>query len=130
LRRSGVDEQGSGSLVQDAHDVGLLHDEELLTAELDLGARPLAEQDPVARLDVERAELALVVQRAGADGDDFAFLRLFLGGVGDDDAARRLLFGRHAANENTVVQGTELHSVPLLTASIRLASSSGATRRP
>jgi hypothetical protein len=83
-----------GGLVEDAHDVGLLHDQELLTIELHLGARPLAEQDAVAGLHVERAKLALVVQRAGADGDHFAFLRLFLGGVGDDDAARGLLFRR------------------------------------
>src|SRR5947199_3895068 len=29
------------------HDVGLLHDQKILTFELDLGARPFAEQDPV-----------------------------------------------------------------------------------
>src|SRR5215210_6088132 len=76
-----------GLAFEDAHDVGLLHDQELLAIELHLGARPLAEQDAVAGLHVERAQLALVVERAGADGDDFALLRLLLGGVGDDDAA-------------------------------------------
>src|SRR5215210_529451 len=78
---------GCGLAFEDAHDVGLLHDEELLAIELHLGARPLAEQDAVAGLHVERAQLALVVERAGAGGDDFALLRLLLGGVGDDDAA-------------------------------------------
>src|SRR3954447_22305649 len=100
-----------GGAFKDAHDVGLLHDQELLTTELHLGARPLAEQDAVAGLDVERAQLALVVQRAGADGDDLTLLRLLLGGVGDEDATRGLLFGRHAANENAVMQGTEAHAV-------------------
>src|SRR5829696_532642 len=76
-----------GLAFEDAHDVGLLHDEELLVVELDLGARPLAEQDAVAGLHVEGAQLALVVERAGADGDHLALLRLLLGGVGDDDAA-------------------------------------------
>ena len=33
-----------GCLLQYAHDVGLLHDQELLAIELDFGARPLAEQ--------------------------------------------------------------------------------------
>ena len=68
-----------------------LHDQQLLAIELDLGARPLAEQHAVAGLDVERHELAGLVARAGADGDDLAFLRLFLGGVGDDDAAGGLV---------------------------------------
>src|SRR5215210_133881 len=58
-----------GGAFEHAHDVGLLHDEELLVVELDLGARPLAEQDAVAGLNVERPQLALVVQRAGADRD-------------------------------------------------------------
>ena len=69
----------------------LLHDQEILAVDLDLGARPLAEQDAVAGLDVERDELAALVAGAGADGDDLALLRLLLGGVGNDDAALRLL---------------------------------------
>jgi hypothetical protein len=73
--------------LDDAHDVGLLHDQEVLAVDLDLGAGPLAEQDAVAGLDVERDELAALVAGAGADGDDLAFLRLLLGGVGNDDAA-------------------------------------------
>jgi hypothetical protein len=73
--------------LDDAHDVALLHDQEILAVDLDLGARPLAEQDAVAGLDVERDQLALLVAAAGADGDDLAFLRLFLGGVGNDDDA-------------------------------------------
>ena len=47
--------------------------------------------------------LPSVVTGAGANGDDFAFLRLFLGGVGNDDAAGGLLFRVNAANDNTVV---------------------------
>src|SRR5215210_3665441 len=100
-----------GRAFEDTHDVGLLHDQELLVVELDLGPRPLAEQDAVAGLDVERAQLALVVQGAGADGDHLALLRLLLGGVGDDDPARGLLLRRHAADENAVMQGTEIHAV-------------------
>ena len=98
-----------------AHDVGLLHDQEVLAVDLDLGARPLAEQHPVAGLDVDRNELAALVAAARADGDDLAFLRLLLGGVGDDDAALGLLLGIDALDDHAVVQGTKLglgHDVP------------------
>jgi hypothetical protein len=66
-----------------AHDVGFLHDQEILAIELDLGARPLAEQHAVAGLDVDRDQLAAFVAAARADGDDFAFRRFFLGAIGE-----------------------------------------------
>ena len=107
--------------LDDAHDVALLHDQQLLAVELDLGAGPLAEQDAVAGLDVERLDLAVLVAGARADGDDFALHRLFLGGVGDDDAARGLLFRFDAADEHAVVQRTESH-LNLLTRSLNRVS--------
>src|SRR5215471_13658780 len=91
-----------------AHDVGLLHDQEFFAIELDFGARPFAEQHPIARLDVDRNELAAFVAAARAHGDDLAFLRLLLGSVGDDDAAGGLVVGLDAAHDHAVVQGTEL----------------------
>src|SRR5271169_3053199 len=72
---------GGGLALDDAHDVGLLHDQELLAIELHLGAGPLAEQDAVVRLDVERDQLAGLVAGAGAHRDDLALHRLFLGRV-------------------------------------------------
>ena len=92
-----------------AHDVGFLHDEEILAIDPHLGAGPLAEQHAVAGLDVERHELAALVAGARSDGDDLALLRLLLGGVRDDDAALRLLLGFDAADDNAVVQRTECH---------------------
>ena len=99
----------AGCALDDAHDVGLLHDQEFLAVELDLGARPLAEQDAVAGLHLERDDLALLVAGARTDGDHLAFHRLFLGGIGDDDAAGGLLFGVEATDHHPVVQGTKLH---------------------
>src|SRR5262249_29595896 len=61
---------------QHAHDVGLLHDQELLAVERDLGARPLAEQHPVAGLDVGLDDLAGLVAAARAHGNDLALRRL------------------------------------------------------
>src|SRR5208337_301300 len=80
---------GSGD---DAQDVALFHDKEILTVDLDLGAGPFTEEDAVARLDIKGGELAVFIAATGAHGDDLAFLRLLLGGVGDDDATFGLLF--------------------------------------
>ena len=49
-----------------------------LPVDLDLGARPFAEQHPVPRLEIEWNELAALVPRAGPCGNDLALLRLFL----------------------------------------------------
>src|SRR5262249_23179218 len=53
--------------------------------------------------------LAVLVEGARADGDDFAFLRLFLRGVGDDDAAGGLLILLDAADDHAVAERTEFH---------------------
>src|SRR6266436_1095355 len=102
-----------GTTLDHAHDVGFLHDDEVLAIELDLGARPLAEQHAVAGLDVERMQGAVLAAGARADGDDLAFHRLFLGGVGDDDAARRLRILFDAADQDAVLQRSECHSESL-----------------
>ena len=90
-----------------AHDVGFLHDQELLAIELDLGARPLAEQHAVAALDVDRDQLAGLVAAAGTDGDDLALLGLFLGAVRNDDAALGLFLGVDTLDHDTVMQRTK-----------------------
>jgi hypothetical protein len=48
-RFSGLLLGGSGTF-EDAHDVAFLHDQEVLAVDLDLGARPLAEQHALADL--------------------------------------------------------------------------------
>src|SRR6516162_2684038 len=59
-------------LVEHAHDVGLLHDQELLAVDLDLGARPFAEQHAIADFHINGDQLAGFVATAWADGDDLA----------------------------------------------------------
>src|SRR5262249_5933563 len=83
------------------------------TVDLDLGAGPLAEQHAVAGLHVQRDQLAGLVAAAGADRHDFALRGLFLGGVGDDDAAGGLLLGVDALDDDPVVKRGELHVVLL-----------------
>src|SRR6185503_18825781 len=99
----------------DAHDVGLLHDQEFLAVQLDLGARPLAEQHAATGFHVDGNKLAALVTAARSNSDDLAFLRLFLSGIGNDDATFGLLFGTDAAHDHAVVQWTEFslgHGLP------------------
>src|ERR1700716_3605940 len=104
---------GGGQIGENAHDVALLHDQELLTVELDLGAGPLAEQHAVADLEVDRDQLAGFVTAARTDCRDFALRGLFLGGVRNDNAASCLLFGVDALDHNAVVKRTEFHAILL-----------------
>src|ERR1700751_5282116 len=76
-----------GGVGENAHNVALLHDQQLLAVDLHFRARPLAEQHAVADLDVDRDQLAALVAATGADGDDFALRGLFLGCVGNEGAA-------------------------------------------
>src|SRR4051812_22424902 len=87
------------------------HDEEVLTIELDLLAGVLAEQDEVAGLHVERDALAVVFGLAVARGNDFALLRLFFGGVGDDDSADFLFAFLDASDDDAVVQRSDVHAL-------------------
>src|SRR5258707_1958040 len=86
LRRSGGLADRGGGTFDDSHDVGLLHDQEIFAIELDFGAGPLAEQDPVALLVVERNERALLIAGARANRDDLAFHPLFLDVIANDYA--------------------------------------------
>src|SRR5215217_4946991 len=99
-----------------AQQVGFLHDQVFFIIDPDLGARPLAEQHPVTRPDIEPLDLATLVSGTRTDGDDLALLRLLLGGVRDDDASGGLAFLLDAADHDAVVEWTELHrfSSPVL----------------
>src|SRR5205823_4992369 len=70
-------------LIEYAHDVGLFHDHEVLAVELDLAARPFAEQHAVTGFDIQRVQLAVLVASAGSDGNHLTLDRLFLRRVGD-----------------------------------------------
>ena len=69
-----------GLAFDDGQHVILFHDEVLFAIQLDLLARILAEEDPVARFDVERDPLAVVFHLPAAGGDDRTLLRLLFGG--------------------------------------------------
>src|SRR6202021_2212173 len=96
-----------GALAQHAHDVGFLHDQEFLAVELDLGARPLAEQHAVAAFDVDRDQLAGFVTAARPDRHNLPLLGLFLGAVRNDDAALGLFLGVDTLDHDAVMQRTK-----------------------
>src|ERR1700737_4085957 len=96
-----------GGPIEHAHDVGFLHDHEVLAIELDLGARPLAEQHAVAAFDVERIHLATLVAHAGANRDDLAFHWLFLSRVGNENAAGGLRLRLDTTDQDAVLQWTQ-----------------------
>ena len=97
-------------LAKNAEDFFLTHDQQLFAVNLDLGAGVLAKQNAVSGLDVQREDFAFVVRLALAYGDDFAFLRLVLRGVRNDNAALGRLRLGDALDDDTVVQGGQLRS--------------------
>src|ERR1700749_1298667 len=85
-------------------------DQVLLPAVLDLGAAVLAVDDGVAFGHVQRNPLrAVLIPPAGADGDNGAFLRLLLGGVGDDQTGRGRGLGLVGLNEDLVLEWLDVH---------------------
>ncbi len=81
----------------------LAHDEVLLTVNLDFLPRVLPEQDRVSVLDVELLALDVFLDRAGAHGEHLALLRLFLGGIGNDDPADFLFAFLEAPDDDAIV---------------------------
>src|SRR5690606_27436195 len=93
----------------DAEDVAFLHDQHFGAVDGHFRARPLAEEDPVAFLDRRCDQLARVLARAFAHGDDFAFGGFLFRAVGDDQTALGLLFAFHTLDQNAVMKRFECH---------------------
>src|SRR5262249_7977878 len=62
-----------------------------------------------ARLFFDRDELAALIATTRADGNDLSFLRFFLRGIRNDDAATGLLFSFDPLDNNPIVRWTEFH---------------------
>src|SRR5580700_2091203 len=110
--RSGGLLLGRGAL-EHPHDVALLHDQVLDTVDLDLGAGPLAEQHAVARMHIDRDQLAALITAAGTDRNDLALRRLLLGRIRDDEAAGSAFLGIDALDDDTIVKRTKFHELLL-----------------
>src|SRR3954453_7155717 len=119
-----------GVLFEHAEQVGLAHDQQRVAVDLDFGARPLAVQDLVALLDIERSDLAVLAAGARPDRDDFALLRLFLGGVRNDDPAGRLGFLLKRLDHNTIMKRPETHGMSPYTIVMASVSARGLLALP
>src|SRR5262245_43313327 len=95
-------------VLEDRQDIRLAQHEQVFAVELELRAAVLGEEHAIAFLDLERLAVALVGGLACADGNDCAFLRLFLGGIGNDEAAGRHLFLGAGPDNHTVADGLDL----------------------
>src|SRR5580658_388770 len=77
--------------------------------ELDLVARILPKNDPIAIFDRERTQLAVLLNLAVADGDHQTLDRLFLRRVRDDDASLGFGFLGDALYNDAVRQRSNFH---------------------
>src|SRR5437867_10496323 len=102
--RAPLDRGSSPLSADDSEDLLFADDHVLDIVDLDLGADVLADEDAVARLDVKRNPLPLVVETARSDRHDLPLERLLFGRVGDDDAALHLLLGLDSLDQDTVVE--------------------------
>ena len=117
---SGVPRRGRGVFGQlvlvldDGVDVIGTEEQEVLAVDLDLVAAELAVVDLVAHVHVHGNALALLVELAGADGDDLAALGLLLRAAGDVEARRGLLLLGGGLDENAIAERLESHDFLLL----------------
>ena len=91
----------------DTQKIALLHDQELLAVELDLGAGPFAEQHTISRRNLERHDGALFIAGARSDRDDLTLGRLLLDRVGNDDPASRFLERGDTTDDDALQIGIE-----------------------
>ena len=75
-----------------------------VTIELDVAARVLAEKDPVAVLDLEWPDLAVIQNLSGPHRDDYSLLGFLFRRVWNDEPTGRLLLRAYTLDENPIVK--------------------------
>jgi hypothetical protein len=93
-----------------ANDVVFTHGQQFLTVDLEGLTGVFAEQNAITDLHVHRKQLAVVTDFAVANGNDFALIRLFGSGIGNNDSGCSLGFSFQTLDDDTVAQGTNLHA--------------------
>ena len=94
-------------LADHREDVVLIQDLVLDAVDFDFGAAVLVGQHDVADADFKRDFVAVVVRSAGAQCDDFAFLRFFFRGIWNDDSALLHFSFLGGFHENAVTKGLD-----------------------
>src|SRR5713226_4635873 len=91
-------------LTDDAEDVVLAHDQVRLIVDLDFSAAIFRNENFVAFFHGEIDFLALVVDFTGAESDDFALLRFFFRGIGNNDPAFFCLLLLNRLHEHPITE--------------------------
>src|SRR5581483_8146918 len=89
----------------------LAHDQVLFAIDLDVTAGILPEQDPVAGLQVQRNDLAILEALALANRDYFAFLGLLFRGIRNIQAALHRFLLLDTPDDDAVVKRTNIHDL-------------------
>jgi len=84
-------------LLDDSHDVALLHNKKVFAINFNFSTRPFSIKDFVALFNVESLYFPVIAPSTIADGNDFALLWLLLCCIRDDDAAGGFFLRRLAA---------------------------------
>ena len=97
---------GLGRCVQMVCDLLVVPEQrEFLLADLDRAAAKLGDQNLVARLHAGGDALSVLVEGAGADGNDLCFVEVLDGCLREEDAGCGLGFGLDALHEDAVEEG-------------------------
>ena len=102
---------GTWQLDDFGQDVAFAENLVLHVIDFDFIAAVFAEEDFIADRDGKSSTSAIVEEFPRANGGHFAALRFFLGGVGQDDAARGFLFGIQGFDDDAIIERSEFHEL-------------------
>src|SRR5213592_4624610 len=94
-------------LVNNREHIGLAKDQVLFGVDCDFGAAVLSVENLVSDLELHRNSDVLL-EPAGTDRDDLALLRLFLGGVGNEESTAHLLRVLERLDYDAIGEGSDL----------------------
>src|SRR5450755_3204697 len=98
-------------LLDHGEEVFLAHHQQFVAVDLDGLAAVLAEQNPVAGLDIHRDDVATLAALARSYRQDFTLIGLFRDVVGNDDSGSGLGFLLHALDDHAIGEGTKFHGI-------------------
>src|SRR5437667_12470411 len=93
----------------DAQHFFLAQDQVLFVVHLNFSAGILTEEDAIPRFHIQRYNFPVLSFGAAANSNYFAFLRLLLGRIGNDEAALHSLLLFNSLDQNPIVERSEIH---------------------
>src|SRR6266568_2540149 len=93
----------------DAQHFFLAHDEVLFVVHLNFSTGILTEEDAIPRFHIQRYNFPVLSFRTSANSNYFAFLRLLLGRIGNDEAALHRLLLFNSLDQNPIVERSKIH---------------------